>query len=162
MELDCNGLEVLTSDECLRLLRSQTLGRIALSSGALPVVLPVNFVVLDERILIRTRNGTRLARAAQNAVVAFEVDQFDAVTGEGWSVMVQGFARHVEGQPDLVFARDAPLARWLDPRDSMHVEVSIDIVSGRRVQPDTERHTLDVEASSSDSPVGAVLDDGVR
>ena len=141
MELDGNGLEIIDSSECLRLLCTQTLGRIALSTGALPVVFPVNFAVIDEHIVIRTAHGTRLARAARDAVVAFEVDQIDVSTGTGWSVMVQGFAREVEDRPDLALARSAPLARWLDPTESMHVEISIDVISGRRVHLETTQAT---------------------
>jgi uncharacterized protein len=43
MEVDRNGLEVLGRDACLRLLASATLGRVGVSSGALPSVVPVNF-----------------------------------------------------------------------------------------------------------------------
>jgi hypothetical protein len=43
MEIDRNGLEVLSRHECLRLLGTATLGRIGVTSDALPTVLPVNF-----------------------------------------------------------------------------------------------------------------------
>ena len=36
MEVDCNGLEILDRGECLRLLSLATLGRVAITSGALP------------------------------------------------------------------------------------------------------------------------------
>ena len=133
MKLDSTGLEILESDECMRLLRTQAMGRITLSSGALPVVLPVNFAVLKDQIVIRTRRGTTLAAATRSAIVAFEVDHFDQETGEGWSVMVQGVAREVQGTVLLEEAKVAPLARWLDPTGSRHVAISIDLISGRRV-----------------------------
>jgi hypothetical protein len=63
MELDRNGLEVLGRDESLRLLSSAVLGRIAITSGALPTVLPVNFRWDGRRILFRTGEGTRLSAA---------------------------------------------------------------------------------------------------
>ena len=149
MEVDGNGLEIIDSAECLRLLATQTLGRIALSTGALPVVFPVNFAVIDDRIVIRTAHGTSLARSARDSVVAFEVDEIDVSSGDGWSVMVQGFAREVFGRPELALARSAPLARWLEPTESMHVEISIDVISGRRVSlPTSQAKQADVKAAN--------------
>ena len=133
MEIDSTGLEVLSGAECMRLLRTQTFGRIAVSANALPVVLPVNFLVLGDQIVIRTRRGTTLAAATRNAIVAFEVDQFDEETGAGWSVLVQGIAREVLDPLNLAEANAAPLARWMDPLGSRHVSISIDLMSGRRV-----------------------------
>ncbi len=74
MEIDRNGLEVLNREECLRLLRHATLGRVAITSGALPQVLPVNFRLFGDRIVFRTGLGTKLDAATSNNVVAFEVD----------------------------------------------------------------------------------------
>ena len=133
MKLDVSGLEVLETADCIELLGTQTLGRIALSSGALPLILPVNYVLVDDRIVIRTRRGTNLARATNNAVVAFEVDQIDVASGIGWSVVVQGFARELADPPVLAAVRAEPLARWLDPETSVHVEISLDIIAGRRL-----------------------------
>lgn len=54
MEIDRNGFEVLDRDQCMALLATATLGRVGLSAGALPTVLPVNFLLQDDRILDRT------------------------------------------------------------------------------------------------------------
>ncbi|HKY13640.1 MAG TPA: pyridoxamine 5'-phosphate oxidase family protein [Microthrixaceae bacterium] len=133
MDTDPNGLEVLTADECLDLLRRQSVGRIAIDTDALPVILPVNYIVLGDDIVIRTRRGTRLADATRHSIVAFEVDDFDADTEAGWSVMVQGVAREVLDPLELEEARAAVLARWLDPDDSRHVSISMDVITGRRL-----------------------------
>lgn len=95
MEVDRNGLEVLDRDECLRLLATAELGRIALTDDALPVIVPVNFRLAQQLVLIRTGLGTKLDAATRNAVVAFEVDDVDPVRKVGWSVMVQGIAREL-------------------------------------------------------------------
>ena len=86
VEVDRNGLEVLGRDECIALLAGVTFGRIAITSNALPVVLPVNYVLLDDRIVIRTGRGTKLDAATRNTVVAFEVDEIETVEQTGWSV----------------------------------------------------------------------------
>ena len=135
MEVDRNGLEVLERDECLRLLGTATLGRIGVSSGALPTVLPVNFRFDGRRILFRTGVGTKLDAATQNAVVAFEVDEIDAIAHTGWSVVVRGVARELADPDELLEAQRPPLARWASGEDHRVVAISPEIVSGRRIVP---------------------------
>jgi nitroimidazol reductase NimA-like FMN-containing flavoprotein (pyridoxamine 5'-phosphate oxidase superfamily) len=98
MEVDRNGLEVLDRVECLRLLSTATLGRVGFTSGALPTVMPVNFHLEGTRILVRTDRGSRFHTALKNAVVAFEVDDFDRI-GHGWGVSVTGRATDVSRAP---------------------------------------------------------------
>jgi nitroimidazol reductase NimA-like FMN-containing flavoprotein (pyridoxamine 5'-phosphate oxidase superfamily) len=135
MEVDRNGLEVLGRDACLCLLAGATLGRIGVSSGALPSVVPVNFRFDGHQILIRTGVGTKLDAAVVNAVVAFEVDQIDPVAHTGWSVMVTGIARELTEPGELIAAGTPPLARWA-PGGAHHViAISTELVSGRRIVP---------------------------
>jgi nitroimidazol reductase NimA-like FMN-containing flavoprotein (pyridoxamine 5'-phosphate oxidase superfamily) len=128
-EIDRNGLEVLRPDECLRLLRTATVGRIGITSGALPVILPINFRVDGDRILFRTSLGTKLDAATRNAVVAFEVDQVDPVYHAGWSVLVTGVARNMEADEDDLWKTP----RWAAGPDGRVVEISIDQITGRRL-----------------------------
>ncbi len=107
MEIDRNGLEVLGRDESLRLLSTAVLGRIAITSGALPTVLPVNFRYDGRRILFSTGSGTKLSAATSHAVVAFEVDSIDPAAETGWSVVVTGMAEEVVDPDDLAEARRA-------------------------------------------------------
>jgi nitroimidazol reductase NimA-like FMN-containing flavoprotein (pyridoxamine 5'-phosphate oxidase superfamily) len=131
--VDRNGLEVLEPAECFRLLSHATVGRIGLSMGALPVVLPVNFLVEDGRILIRTGAGTKLDAALHDAVVAFEVDHIDPFEHGGWSVCVTGVAREVRDERDLDRIRSLPLAHWTPNGVGHVIEISTDIMSGRRI-----------------------------
>lgn len=140
MEIDRNGLEVLDRDECLRLLSTATLGRVGVTTGALPTVLPVNFLLDGERILIRTGEGTKLRTATDNAVVAFESDDFDPLYHSGWSVVVTGVAREVTDRGELEALRSAPLARWAPRGNGRIVAISTEVVSGRRIgAPATRR-----------------------
>jgi nitroimidazol reductase NimA-like FMN-containing flavoprotein (pyridoxamine 5'-phosphate oxidase superfamily) len=138
MEVDRSGLEVLGRDECLRLLASATLGRIGFTSGALPAVLPVNFHLDGERILVRTGRGSQLDAALQNAVVAFEVDEFDPIHHSGWSVAVTGVATEVGDPTELDAARQEPVTRWTPPGSESVVAISTELVSGRRVTTGTQ------------------------
>ena len=134
VELDRNGLEVLTRDECLRLLGAAELGRVAISSAALPTILPVTFHYDGQQILFRTGRGTKLGAATRNAVVAFEVDEVSPQTRTGWSVVVTGVARELAESDAPRAAVAAPHSPWLrDDADGHVVAISTDIVSGRRV-----------------------------
>jgi uncharacterized protein len=135
MEVDRNGLEVLPREECLRLLGTAVLGRVAVSTAALPTILPVNFRFDGRRILLRTGRGTKLDAATRNAVVAFEVDDIEPTAQAGWSVVVTGVARELTDGGELTELRRQPLVRWAPGDDDRVVAISTDVVSGRRLVP---------------------------
>lgn len=134
--LDRNGLEILDRDECLRLLVEAVVGRVAVTAGALPVVLPVTFRLDGERILFRTGRGTKFDAATRNAVVAFEVDAFDPATQTGWSVMATGVAREVTDPGELEAIERLRLPRWAPNDGDRVVAVPTELISGRRIRPD--------------------------
>jgi len=133
METDRNGVELLCREECLRLLTTVSLGRIGVTSGALPTVLPVNFRFDGDRILLRTGIGSKLEAATRNAVVAFEVDDFDPMYHAGWSVVITGVATVITDPDELSELQRAPIARWAPHGDSRVVAISTELVSGRRI-----------------------------
>lgn len=132
MEVDRNGFEVLQRDECLRLLAASGFGRVALHSGALPIVLPVNYALGNHGIVFRTARGTKLEAATSNAVVAFEVDEIDESRHAGWSVLVTGVAREITDPAELDDVRSLPLDRWAPVGAERYVGISIELISGRR------------------------------
>jgi nitroimidazol reductase NimA-like FMN-containing flavoprotein (pyridoxamine 5'-phosphate oxidase superfamily) len=136
MEFDRNGLEILEREECLQLLAASALGRIAVSSQALPVILPVNFLLDGDRILIRTSPGSKLQAATTNAVVAFEVDQIDPFTHAGWSVSVTGVASEIPAADARDVLTNLPLAHWAPSPAEHVVAISTDLISGRRIRED--------------------------
>jgi nitroimidazol reductase NimA-like FMN-containing flavoprotein (pyridoxamine 5'-phosphate oxidase superfamily) len=133
MEVDRSGSEVLGENECLTLLEQVSIGRVGLSVGALPVVLPVNFVLVPGGILLRTSEGAKLHAAWDQAVVAFEADHFDPLTRTGWSVLVQGRSRVVTDAVEIERHLAQPLLPWADPFAERFVEIRCERVSGRRV-----------------------------
>jgi nitroimidazol reductase NimA-like FMN-containing flavoprotein (pyridoxamine 5'-phosphate oxidase superfamily) len=132
MEVDRNGLEVLDRSECLRLLVSTTVGRIGFSTGALPTIVPVNFVVDRDRVLVRTGPGSKLDAAIRNAVVAFEADHIDEAHGLGWSVVVTGMASEV-GAEEARRLDMSMLERWAPSGNGRLIGISLDVMSGRRL-----------------------------
>lgn len=133
MELDSSGSEILDEQECLALLGQVSIGRVGLSVGALPVVLPVNFVLVRDGILLRTSDGSKLRAAWEQAVVAFEADHFDPITRTGWSVLVQGRSRVVTDAREVEQHLAQPLLPWADPFAERFVEITCERISGRRV-----------------------------
>ncbi len=87
-------VEQIPEPECWNLLASAQVGRIGLLVGEQVEVLPVNFTLDGRTVLFRTAEGTVLNEASISAI-AFEVDRIDETTHEGWSVLVNGFARDI-------------------------------------------------------------------
>ena len=129
---DSTGLAVLDDAECLRLLASVPLGRIAVSDRALPSVLPVYFLLLGRAVLLRVSGAGRLAAATRAAVVAFEADEVGP-TG-GWSVLGIGRTRAV--RPDERAAASG-LRRWGVGEHDRFVAVGLEMLTGRRLPPPT-------------------------
>jgi uncharacterized protein len=140
--IDTNGppfelaLEEIDRNECLRLLASQQMGRLAVADhGAYPPhIIPVNFIVDGDRVIFRTNAGLkfRLSVLAEHSV-SFEVDEVDAQGHMAWSVVVQGRA-------ELLNADDvAALASWLRPwapgDRTQWVRIVPYTVTGRRLRP---------------------------
>ncbi len=133
MEIDRNGLQVLDRDECLALMGTATIGRVSVSANALPTILPVNFWFDGDRIVIRSGAGAKLAAALDEAVVAFEVDDFDPVSHAGWSVVVTGVANAITDPDEVRALESAPLRRWAPSGDDRFVSISTELVAGRRL-----------------------------
>ena len=105
MTLIDNGLEILSRAECRDLLRRASVGRVAVTVGALPAIFPVNYALLGNSIIFLTGEGTKLRAALKRAVVAFQVDHIDEVTGTGWSVMAVGLVEEITDPAELVLAK---------------------------------------------------------
>ena len=127
-----DSLEVLSEQECRTLLEEETIGRIGLSVGALPAILPVNYSIADGGILFRTGEGSKLGAALRHTVVAFEVDHTDPDQDEGWSVLVVGVAEPVDVAVEAAAARAAPRP-WAGGHDQHLVRIRPEVISGRRV-----------------------------
>lgn len=134
---DTKGLEVLEPSECLRLLSEAPIGRVVFTDQALPAVQPVNFVVDGDSVLLRTADGSKLAAAARNAIVAFEVDDIDLTDAQGWSVTVVGHAETVTDPAEIDRLSALPLHHWAPEEGSHFVRIWMEIIQGRRLLPRT-------------------------
>jgi uncharacterized protein len=95
MWIDQRGSEVLTRNECVRLLAITAggVGRFGLVDAVGNVVIhPVNYGMLDGDVLIQVGPGSMLDAASQATIVSFEIDQMSRADGGAWSVLVHGLA----------------------------------------------------------------------
>ena len=139
MTRDRLGMTVLEPDECLDLLRRETVGRIAVAILEHPDIFPINYVVDRGGVVFRSAEGTKLAAGVLGRGVAFEVDGVEADTHEAWSVVVKGRAVEIERLEELMAAQDLPLYPWQAAPKHRYVRIEPDEITGRRfaiVDPD--------------------------
>ncbi|MBO4252531.1 pyridoxamine 5'-phosphate oxidase family protein [Streptomyces griseorubiginosus] len=129
-----DGFRELERPECLRLLAKVPVGRIVHTRQALPAVLPVNFTLDgDGAVLLRTSAASELARAVDGVVVAFEVDEVDAATHSGWSVVVTGPAMVVTDPAEHErLTRTGPRS-WVPSPREVFVRIEPELVTGREL-----------------------------
>ena len=127
-----DGLELLTEAECLELAAHRPVGRVAVCLGALPAVFPVNHCMVGRDVVFRTAVGTKLDAALSEAVVAFEVDDFDAEGHRGWSVLVVGVASEI-GADELARLEPLPVRAWAHGARTHTVRIRAEVLSGRRI-----------------------------
>src|SRR4051812_375805 len=128
----CTDIEVLSESECLALLRSVEVGRLAVAIKNVPDIFPINFVMDGDQVVFRTAEGTKLAAALLGLGVAFEVDGYDADVGVAWSVVVKGYAIEIEQMYELFAAADLPLFPWHAGSKHRFVRIRPSEVTGRR------------------------------
>jgi hypothetical protein len=104
-------------------------GRLAVTSGEAPLVVPLNFTYHDGGILVRIGPG-RLSESVPGSLVAFEVDRVDTDRAEAWSVLVRGLASTVvssSGTPG-----GAVPQTWVPEPGHTVLYIRPDVVTGRR------------------------------
>ena len=123
----------LSTGECRSLLGTHGVGRIAVSTDSGPVVVPVNYSVVDGAIVFRTASGTTPSSAVGHQV-AFEVDRIDDAFSRGWSVLVRGRGRAVTDPDEARRLADAAHSGpWAGGERDLWVRVEMRTVTGRRI-----------------------------
>ena len=124
-------LRPLSATQCFKLLRSVHVGRVGISRPEGPLIQPVNFVLLDERVVFRTVSSLKFGAAAANAPVAFETDDYAADGSWGWSVLLTGVAEDVMDDAERRQLRVALLRSWAFPDADRIVRITPATVTGR-------------------------------
>jgi nitroimidazol reductase NimA-like FMN-containing flavoprotein (pyridoxamine 5'-phosphate oxidase superfamily) len=128
-----NGRQLVELDrtEALQLLGTVSLGRVVFTQRALPAIRPVNHVIHDGDVIIRSHVGAAIVSAASDGVVvAYEADSIDPGQHLGWSVIVTGHARLVT-DPDQLDRYRHLLRPWVHRPDMDHVvRIEPELVTG--------------------------------
>ncbi len=131
-------MKELTRQEAMRRLGSVQLGRIVFTHHAMPAIRPVNHLVDDGQVIIRSHEGSAIvtvASAGPGTVVAYEADEIDSATRTGWSVVVTGLARLVDDAQQAARYRETPRP-WVAGQMSYVIRIDPQVVTGFELIPD--------------------------
>ncbi len=109
------------------------MGRLVFTHRALPDVIPVNYRMDGENLVIRLSSGSVAASATRDTIVAFEVDEIDLESRTGWSVTVVGRAHEILDEAELRRARSLGLSSWVSDSRDHYLSVAAERVTGRRL-----------------------------
>jgi uncharacterized protein len=122
----------LEHHECWALLRTVSVGRLAILADGRPDIFPVNYTVDGGTLVFRTGEGTKLAAASKGAAVALEADGVDPDTGLAWSVVAKGTADVVTGTEQIMDTSRLYLFPWQAGKKDAFVRITPDSITGRR------------------------------
>ena len=127
----------LDREECLRLLASMNLGRVAVNvENWAPVIRPVNYAFdpSSQSVVFRSARGSKLTALTLSAQASFEVDDFDPAGPSGWSVIVTGVAAEVTAPTEVDRLEQLGLSSLAPGRDPRWIRIHTTVVSGRRIR----------------------------
>jgi nitroimidazol reductase NimA-like FMN-containing flavoprotein (pyridoxamine 5'-phosphate oxidase superfamily) len=133
-------MERLDEAECLRLITPGGIGRIAYTGRYGPTVLPVNYRMHEGSIVFRTvedgptDEDLRTGIAHADYKVAFEIDEFDTAAREGWSVLVQGPAHHMDSEQERASVAAAGVEPWPGGDREVFLRIIPSRITGRRIR----------------------------
>ena len=125
-----DGLEPISQAECESRLRAGGVGILAMVGAPAPLLRPVNFMLHEHWLLMRTGEGRILEAASRAEPASFVVSDVDRLEHTGFSVVVSGKLAALDAKPELAAV---PLRPWARADKHHYVALSIDEVSGRRL-----------------------------
>ncbi len=131
-------IEVLDEEQFLDLISPGGIGRIAYSSRYGPTVLPVNYSLRNGAIVFRTaENGPldddlRTGIAGADTHVAFEIDCINQGAGQGWSVLIQGPAHHLD-DAEREAVCGSGIQSWAPAARELFLRIVPSRITGRRL-----------------------------
>jgi len=138
------ALEILDEEECLRLLREVKYGRVAVvTQDGRPEIFPVNFA-LHGRTVVFVTGSTTMTAWAPLGHVAFEADQVDPVSHEGWDVVVSGEGADISDSVDQLslIARSERIEQWAPGKKEHWISILNPTFQGRRLYMPTASPTF--------------------
>lgn len=124
--------EELSGDECWKLLRGVSVGRLAVWFEGHPDIFPINYTVDHGTLVFRTGEGTKLAALRAEHPVAMEADGVDAETGIAWSVVAKGTVTAMTSIGDMLDSFSLMLFPWQSGQKDHFMRISPSVITGRR------------------------------
>jgi uncharacterized protein len=127
----------LTPEECRGLLSGGVVGRVAMATPMGPRIVPVNYAMHGDAIVIRTSPHSELGIHGRDNEVAFEIDHVDHETHQGWSVVALGRAHAVQDSEELAAIRGTREPQpWAGGSRNLYLGIVVRELTGRRIGSD--------------------------
>ena len=133
-------IEELDEDTCLQLISRGGIGRIGYTGRFGMVVLPVNYALHDDAVVFRTAEHGPLDEDLRTGIdgaeykVAFEIVDVDRAAREGWSVLIQGSAHHVDSETERASVLEAGVEPWPGDVRELFLRIIPTRITGRRIR----------------------------
>jgi hypothetical protein len=131
--IDPSPLTTLTESDCWERLASHSVGRLVVAVGSQPDIFPVNYLLEEREIVVRTAEGTKLAASIMGGRVAFEIDEFDVDVQSGWSVVVHGTAHESRSLDDAMHDDEIDTSPWAEGTKARVIHIVVDEITGRSI-----------------------------
>jgi nitroimidazol reductase NimA-like FMN-containing flavoprotein (pyridoxamine 5'-phosphate oxidase superfamily) len=119
---------------CRELLQQATVGRVAICTPTGPRIVPINYRVDGESLILRTAPYSTLGTHGRNTRLAFEVDSVDHEQQTAWSVVALGRAEMIEDLDELAALRPAGPVPWAGGERRLYLRLRWDELTGRRIE----------------------------
>ena len=132
-------LERLDEAECLQLIAPGGIGRIAFTGRYGLTVLPGNYKLHDGSIVFRTAQNSPTGEDLSTGIahaeyqVAFEIDQINPETRDGWSVLIHGPAHHMLSDDERATVAASGVAPWPRGIHEHAIRITPTTITGRRL-----------------------------
>ena len=140
-------LEELSEQVCLGLLHGTVVGRIAVVVEHFPVVVPVNYRMVElggaPAIVLCTRAGNVIDSGATKVAV-LQIDGIDPTRHCGWSVLARGLLHHLDAKVVAALREQLEPLSWVtEGRDSWLAIEELHI-TGRRFRAADVQWAFDI------------------
>jgi nitroimidazol reductase NimA-like FMN-containing flavoprotein (pyridoxamine 5'-phosphate oxidase superfamily) len=136
---DRRVLEHLGEAECMELLAPGGVGRLVYTSRYGPVALPVMYQVHEGSIFLGTWDplideDLRTGIAHAEYKVAVEADRINPEAREGWFVLAQGAAHHLDTEAERAPIINTGLEPWVEEIPAHFIRVKPTSIRGNRAR----------------------------
>lgn len=125
-------IDTLDPAECLVLLGTVPVGRVAYWVSGTPRIEVINYVVDRGSVYIRMNVGDKSAAVARGNHFALEADRIDEVNGTGWDVTVVGPVTWLIDSEEIERA-ERLLHAWAPGERPKLAKIGLERILGRRI-----------------------------